>query len=163
MTRMRLLAQGVELEVESDDLKRDIDIALEALAYLNQNTSNQEPPPVREKVVDKESRPGGTDGNSRLKSSMNTYAAMFQASSARQLLRAAAAHLTLHDEKAIFPKEELYARARTAHEWKREFVDQQAVNLNRMVKAHELIEKSAGNYAVPSKIIAEAKSVLERE
>ncbi len=91
---------------------------------------------------------------------MNTYVAKLGADSCRKILLAAAYNLTLADGKDSFSKEDLFSKAREAREWKVDYTNQQALNVGRMVKFSQLIEKSGGVYCVPGKELEVAKQIL---
>lgn len=64
------------------------------------------------------------------------------AQSARELLLAAAAHLTAYQGKDSFTKAELVERAREARNWKSNHSNQIPINIRRMLDAGELFEKA---------------------
>jgi hypothetical protein len=82
------------------------------------------------------------------------------AKSARDLLLAAAAHLTLFQGKESFSKEELIACAKDARGWKSAYSSQMAVNINRMIKADVLFEKSKNLFSLSETSEAEMQAKL---
>ncbi|MBG7616136.1 hypothetical protein IWC96_12735 [Brevundimonas sp. BAL450] len=157
MKKLRLKSGQFEIELESDDLKGDLEIIFQAVPFLSDNPSGKA-----------ESRPPQTAGfapaeaeqDPALSQGINSYVAKLRAGSAREMMRAASYHLTFNDGLDEFTKEELYARCKQARDWKADHSNQQAINLHRMVKSGELTERVGGKYCVPSKKLEEAKSVL---
>jgi hypothetical protein len=64
------------------------------------------------------------------------------AKSARDLLLAAAVHLTLFQGKESFTRDELVACAKDARGWKADYSTQIAINIKRMLGAGTLFEKA---------------------
>jgi hypothetical protein len=82
------------------------------------------------------------------------------AKSARDLLLAAATHLTLFQGKESFSKEELIACAKDARGWKSAYSNQMAVNIGRMIKADILFEKSKNLFSLSQSSEAEMQAKL---
>jgi hypothetical protein len=157
-TTLKVRTGDIEIELQSDDLAGDLEIALSAIERLAPTGGPSERPTRKDGARANGAHHGGAGGD--FQQGINSYAAKFEANSSRKLLRIAAIHLTLNDGKDSFTRDELFARARTAREWKKEYVDQQALNIGRMVKAHELIERSNGEFSVPGRALEDAKRVF---
>lgn len=81
-------------------------------------------------------------GNGHRSGTVNMVAQKLGAQSARELLLAAAAHLTAYQGKDSFTKAELVERAREARNWKSNHSNQIPINIRRMLDAGELFEKA---------------------
>jgi hypothetical protein len=92
--------------------------------------------------------------------SLNSFISALGGGSCREILKAAAIHLSLADKAPIFSKQDWFDRAASAHEWQRDFSNQRARDVRRMISSKEVIEKNGGMYSVPAKIIADAKARL---
>ncbi len=73
---------------------------------------------------------------------VSVVAQKIAAKSARDLLLASAAHLTLYQGKDRFSKDELVACAKEARSWKSSYSNQMALNIKRMSDAGILLEKT---------------------
>jgi len=160
MKKLHLKFGSVEIDLETADLKADLDHVLAAIqkfqpvqqskpdggaaAEGSADSSNEEPKPPR----------------SVAEQHMNSYVAKLSANTGRKIIAAAALHLSLNDGKDTFTRDELFSRAREARDWKSDYVNTQSTNVARMVKAGELIEKSSNVYALPSKELEAAAQVL---
>jgi hypothetical protein len=82
------------------------------------------------------------------------------AKSARDLLVAAAAHLTLYQGKDGFSKEELVACAKDGRGWKMEYSNQIALNITRMLKAEILFERARNLFSLSDAALADLESKL---
>jgi hypothetical protein len=81
-------------------------------------------------------------------------------SSARELLLAAAAHLTLYQDKEVFTKDELIACAKEARSWKAPYANQMAVNIRRMCDAGTLFEKTKDVFSLSDESLADVEGRL---
>lgn len=80
--------------------------------------------------------------------------------SARELLLAAAAHLTLYQSKDAFTKEELVACAKEARSWKSSYTNQMASNIKRMCDAGTLFEKTRDVFSLSDEALADVEGRL---
>lgn len=80
--------------------------------------------------------------------------------SARELLLAAAVHLTLYQSKDAFTKDELVACAKEARSWKATYTNQMASNIKRMCDAGTLFEKARDIFSLSDEALAEAEGRL---
>jgi hypothetical protein len=80
--------------------------------------------------------------------------------SARDLLLAAAAHLTLYQGKDSFSKEELVSCAKEARSWKGAYSNQIAINIKRMCDAGVLFEKSKDVFSLSDASLADVERKL---
>lgn len=167
MKKLRLKSGHFELELESDDLKRDLDIVFKAVPFLSDGANAGSPIKAGTQSPQPSLNPSMTspedDQNPALVQGINSYVAKLKASSAREMMRVASYHLTFNDGLDEFTKDELYARCKQARDWKADHSNQQAINLHRMVKSGELTERGGGKYCVPSRKLDEAKAVLLNE
>jgi hypothetical protein len=69
----------------------------------------------------------------------------------------------LYKGKERFSRQELIACAREARGWKNDYVVQTSVNINRMLEAEELVEKSKDVFDVSQKKLAELKEKLNEQ
>ena len=83
-------------------------------------------------------------------------------SSARDLLLAAATHITLYQGKESFTKEELVACAKEARSWKSTYTNQMASNIKRMADAGTLFEKSRDVYSLSDSALADVEGRISR-
>lgn len=81
-------------------------------------------------------------GNGVREGTVNVVAQKLNAQSARELLLAAATHLTAYQGKESFTKAELVERAKEARNWKANHSNQIPINIRRMLDAGELFEKA---------------------
>lgn len=154
MKKVHLKYGTVEIDLETDDLAPDLATVVETLERLVNHA-----PPAPHIAANKIDDPA--DHLSTVSSQhMNSYVAKLSANTSRKILQAAAYHLTLNDGKDSFARDELFARARDAREWKSDYGNQQATNIARMVKAGELIERTSGVYTVPQKQLDQATQAL---
>lgn len=156
MKKIRLKSGSTELELETDDLATDLEVAILALAQFSQRSGDPEGIPKAEILGGVAL---GTD-DAMPEQHMNSYIAKLGANTGRKILQAASLHLSFNDGRETFSREDLFGRAREAREWKGDYANQQATNVARMVKAGELIERSNGIYTVPQKHLDAAKQVL---
>jgi hypothetical protein len=84
------------------------------------------------------------------------------AKSARDLLLAAAAHLTLYQGKERFTKEELVECAKEGRGWKADYSNQMAFNIKRMSDAGTLFEKSKDVFSLSDQALADLEGRLAR-
>lgn len=96
----------------------------------------------------------------RREGTVSMVAQKIDAKSARDLLLAAAAHLTLFQGKESFSKEELVACAKEARGWKSAYSSQMALNIGRMIKADILFEKSKNLFSLSQSSEAEMQARL---
>lgn len=83
------------------------------------------------------------------------------AKSARDLLLAAATHLTLFQGKDSFTKEELIVCAKEARGWKVEYSNQMAINITRMLNAGELFERARNVFSLSDPSLAAVEEKLK--
>jgi hypothetical protein len=84
------------------------------------------------------------------------------AKSARDLFLAAAVHLTLHQGKQSFTRNELVSNAKDARNWKANYSSQAARDIKRMMDAGTLFEKSKDVFSLSEEAIADAERKLEK-
>lgn len=84
------------------------------------------------------------------------------AKSARDLLLAAAAHLTLYQGKDSFSKDDLVACAKDARNWKADYSNQMASNMKRMLDAGTLFEKAKNLFSLSSDALADIEERLSK-
>jgi hypothetical protein len=82
--------------------------------------------------------------------------------SARELLLAAATHLTLYQGKDSFTKDELVACAKEARAWKANYSSQIAVNIGRMSEADVLFEKARDVFSLSDTALNNLEERLSR-
>ncbi len=80
--------------------------------------------------------------------------------SARDLLVAAAAHISLYQGKETFSKEELVACAKEARSWKSAYANQIGINIKRMCEANTLFEKSKDVFSLSDSALADVERRL---
>lgn len=147
--------------METDNLKADLEVALSALKPFLANTPKVGSVVQEERLSETRHAGGGLAEAAETPSQhMNTYIAKLGANTGRKILQAASLHLSLNDNRESFSRDELFARAREAREWKGDYANQQATNVARMVRAGELIERSSGVYTVPMKVLDASRQVL---
>lgn len=91
---------------------------------------------------------------------VNVVANKLGVKSARDLLTAAAAHLTLYQGKDTFTKDELVSCAKEARGWKVAYRSQMAMNIKRMADAGTLFEKTRDVFSLSDAGIAEIEERL---
>jgi hypothetical protein len=82
------------------------------------------------------------------------------AKSARDLLLAAATHLTLYQGKDKFTRAELVACAKDARNWKSDYSNQMAFNIKRMSDAGDLFEKAKDVFSLSDAALASVEGKL---
>jgi hypothetical protein len=161
MKRLKIKSGQLEIELESDDLEGDLAVLFKAAPFLLASATS---PVTNTQASDVGASAAKTAvAEDALQHGINTYVARLNASSAREIMRAASYHLTLNDGTDEFSKEELYSRCKEVRDWKADYSNQQAVNLHRMVKSGELTERAGGKYCVPRKVLEEARTVLAND
>lgn len=80
--------------------------------------------------------------------------------SARDLLFAAAVHLTLYQDKDSFTKDDLVSCAKEARGWKVAYSSQMALNIKRMSDAGVLFEKARDVFSLSDTALADAEGRL---
>lgn len=88
---------------------------------------------------------------------VSVVAQKMAAKSARDLLLAAAAHLTLYQGKDGFSKEDLVACAKDARNWKASYSNQMALNIKRMLDAGTLFERAKNLFSLSSEALADVE------
>jgi hypothetical protein len=91
---------------------------------------------------------------------VSTVAQKLGANSARLVLLAAAAHLSIYQGKDSFTRGELVACAKEARGWKVEYSNQMAMNITRMLDAGVLFEKSRDVFSLSDATLKEMESKL---
>lgn len=99
-------------------------------------------------------------GNGRRPGTVNMVAQKLGAQSARELLLAAAAHLTAYQGKDSFTKAELVERAREARNWKSNHSNQIPINIRRMLDAGELFEKARDVFSLSETTLSDIETRL---
>lgn len=84
------------------------------------------------------------------------------AKSARDLLVAAAAHLTLYQGNERFTKEELIACAKEGRGWKGDYSSQMALNIKRMSDAGILFEKAKNVFSLSDQAVVDVETRLSQ-
>lgn len=161
MKKIRFKSGSFEFEMETDDLEVDLGIAMSALEPFLASAPKGGGGATDNRAADL--APGAIsvpDTGDVSAQHMNTYIAKLGANTGRKILQAASLHLSLNDGRESFSRDELFARAREAREWKGDYANQQATNVARMVRAGELIERSSGVYTVPTKVLETSKQAL---
>jgi hypothetical protein len=97
--------------------------------------------------------------NGTRQGTVSVVAQKLGAQSARDLLVAAATHLTAYQGKDSFTRDELVACAKDARNWKANYSNQIAINIKRMSDAGVLFEKARDVYSLSE---ATLKDVEER-
>lgn len=92
--------------------------------------------------------------------SINSFVAKVGGDSCRNLLKASAGYLVLVKGEQKLKREDLINTAKDSTSWKKNFVNQTGINIERMIKHSELIENSSGIYSLPSPIVEEMQSKL---
>jgi hypothetical protein len=82
------------------------------------------------------------------------------AKSARDLLLAGAAHLTLFQGKDSFTRDELVGCAREARGWKVEYSNQMSINMTRMLNAGVLFERAKNVFSLSDSALANMESKI---
>jgi hypothetical protein len=82
--------------------------------------------------------------------------------SSRDLLLAAAAHLTLYRGKDSFTKEELVACAKEARNWKADYSSQTAFNIKRMSDAGVLFERARDVFSLSDEALRDVEGRLAK-
>jgi hypothetical protein len=103
----------------------------------------------------------GAGASPKLQGTVSVVAQKLGVASARDLLEAAAAYLTLYQSKDAFSKDELVACAKEARMWKTAYSNQMAKNVNRMQEAGTLFERSRGVFSLSDKAIESIKERLK--
>jgi hypothetical protein len=98
---------------------------------------------------------------SRREGTVSVVAQKIGAKSARDLLLAAAAHLSLFQGKDTFTRDELVACAKEARGWKSDYSNQIAVNIGRMLDAGTLFEKAKNVFSLSEKSLTELEGALK--
>jgi hypothetical protein len=106
--------------------------------------------------------PNGKDsaGVERRPGTVSTVAQKLGANSARLLLLAAGAHLSIYQGKDSFTRGELVACAKEARGWKVEYSNQMALNITRMLDSGVLFEKSRDVFSLSDASLKEMESKL---
>jgi hypothetical protein len=91
---------------------------------------------------------------------INVVAPKLGAQSARELLLAAAAHLTAYQGKDSFTRDELVERAKEARNWKSNHANQIAINIKRMLDAGELFEKARDVFSLSEEALNDIEGRL---
>lgn len=160
MTSIKISIGPLAIEVASDDIKVDLQLAIDAAKQL----ASMSPTPISMSPASslEPSKAQTLAPNAAYDHGINTYVAKFGGESGRKILRSASFHLSLVDGLESFPKEALIARAREAREWKKDYVNTQATDLRRMVTSGDLIERSNGMFTVPTRALEEGKALLSQ-
>ncbi|MBK8009410.1 MAG: hypothetical protein IPK23_14060 [Rhizobiales bacterium] len=82
------------------------------------------------------------------------------ANSCRTLLASAATYLTLYQAKDSFSRDELIASAKEARSWKAEYSNQMATQINRLLDAGTLFEKSKDVFSLSEDHIKDVSAKL---
>ena len=158
MSRVQLRSGEFLVELESDEAlpeleKRAISLmdSLTSKGPPSQSTGQTDPlsPPASHATLAPE-----------LDESINTIVARLKADSGREILRAAAAHITLVDGIAQFTKADWLERAHSANEWKKSYGSQQARDVKRMIDSDEIREKAGGLYSISTKYLDQVRAAL---
>jgi hypothetical protein len=91
---------------------------------------------------------------------VSTVAQKLGANSARLLLLAAAAYLSIYQGKDSFTRGELVACAKEARGWKVEYSNQMALNITRMLDSGILFEKSRDVFSLSDVTLKEMEGKL---
>lgn len=100
---------------------------------------------------------GATQGAALRQGTVSVVSQKLGVKSARDLLVAAAAHLTLYQGKENFTKEELVACAKEARSWKAAYTNQMALNIKRMCDSGVLFEKSRDIFSLSDASLADVE------
>ncbi len=92
--------------------------------------------------------------------SMNSLVAAFNSKSCRDVLLAAAFHLSALQKKEPFSKSEWEETAKQATIWQVDWSSQKALNRSRLVKAKSIIENSNNKYSMNPALKAEMEGKL---
>lgn len=155
MGQLKIRAGDIEIyiDVENDSFDEPLKIAIDALKQFS-GAKLATISPASSSFIENDA-----DG-ATLDVGINSVVAKLGGSSAREILRAAAVHLCLVDGLESFTRSALMARAHEARDWQAGYNTNQSRDLSRMVDQDELVEKTGGQYALPSKALAEARRAL---
>ena len=101
-----------------------------------------------------------TQGQVARQGTVSVVAQKLNVKSARDLLIAAAAHLSLYQGRETFSKDELIACAKEARSWKAAYSNQMASNIKRMCDANTLFEKSKDVFSLSDEALVEVEGRL---
>lgn len=104
---------------------------------------------------------GALNASPKKQGTVSVVAQKLGASSSRDLLMAAAAHLTLYQGKDAFSKHDLVACAKEARTWKTNYANQMASNIKRMESVGTLFERSKGVFSLSDEAIADIQGRLK--
>jgi len=159
--RLRSGQDEVEIECAGNVDAAALEIAFSGLARLKA-LSGASAANARERLsgqtTDAEPSPDGD-----FDQGINSYVGALGAGSCRSILKAAAIHLSLAEGISVFSKQAWFDRAAEAHDWQRDFSNQRARDVRRLVAGKEITEKNGGMFAVPAKALSEARLKLAND
>lgn len=103
-----------------------------------------------------------SDAAAKREGTVSVVAQKLGAKSARDLLVAAAVHLTLYQGKERFTKEELVACAKEGRGWKGDYSNQMALNIKRMSDAGVLFEKAKNVFSLSDDAVVDLERRLSQ-
>lgn len=145
----------IDITGNADDIKGHLNHALEAiresltfapLAAISPNSD--------ESNTDGIELPGHREGT------INTVVSKLSANTCRELLMAAAAHLTLFEGREKFTKQEWQDRAKDANAWKKAFSRQRAESIKKFIDDGRIVENSADVFSLPESLRIEIDTKL---
>ena len=154
--KIRFKSQDLEIECEAREsfLLSDLSELLEKLSeFLDQRTVTRLPdsPPAIERDYPTGSGVQGEDEKRTLTSTTKAIATRMNATTAADLVMAAAARLVLVDTKETFTRKELLAEAKTVTgHYKKSVSNNLSRTLTNLVGARRLNETATNTYAVPA-------------
>lgn len=147
----------IEIEIEGDDFGKalsDATSAVEKISHLSLR-SDHKPSLLGD------SAPEQKDFNSTtIEAGINTFVARLGGKSGREILKAAAAHITLVEGASTFSSDQWKKRAKEARDWQAGYAKLQARDMKRMIDQGEINEKGADMYALPTKTLDDVRRVM---
>jgi hypothetical protein len=157
MNTVRLKVRDLEFEATGFDtfavceplLNRAIEIWKEGPRIAPATAISEKPPQrVRE----------GSSSPSDL--SVNSFAARLSGDSCRDLLKICGAYLAIVKGQERFSRDDLVSTAKSSSRWKKNYTNQVASNIQRMISQSELIENATDVFTLPDSIVEQVRAQL---
>jgi hypothetical protein len=146
MAKLRIKRADIEIEIEGED-QEEIKQSLQQVLAINERH-----PPSGVQLVP--SSPRGGDGAGAAapptarEGTINTAISRLGGDTCQEVLKAAAAHLTLFRGQDRFTDEDWEITAKAANSWKNKWSTEKAKSKKRLVASGFIIENAAGIYSI---------------
>lgn len=141
--RIKVGASEVDYEGSENFLKQELPNLLKILSELSKSEAHESVPEDNDS-----DRSAKTDTGGKIQLSTNSIAAKLGASDGRDLIRAAAAHLTFVRKKETFSRQELLTEMKAATQYFKSSYRKHLTSLLKPMLRQELTEPSTGHFAL---------------